>query len=75
MPIDCLAIKDVGLEVQPNVVVVMPRLTRIAGMACRAGNYPFLKVVPAASALPRGIYLLHVRSMGGRSINKIIAGN
>jgi len=75
LPLDCLAIQDVTVNVQPNVVVVLPRLGRVEGRACHAGNYPFTKVEALTKALPKGIFLLHARSMGGRSINKIETGN
>lgn len=74
LPSDCLAVGDVKIEVQGNVVVAMPKLARIEGQSCRAGNFGFSKTVALTERMPRGMYLLHVRAMGGRSINKMEFG-
>ncbi len=73
MPMDCLTIDSVDVQVQPDAAIVRPRMARLES-SCRKGNFPFTKTVPITQTLPRGVFLLHVRSMGGRSINKIVAG-
>jgi hypothetical protein len=74
MPLDCLTIDAVDVQIQGDVMVALPRLANLPGKACRKGNFPFTKTVSMAKAIPRGVFLLHVRSMGGQSINKIAAG-
>lgn len=74
MPLDCLTIDAVDVQIYSDSAVVRPRMSRLEGVSCRKGNFPFTKNVPVTQALPRGVFLLHVRSMGGRSINKMVAG-
>ncbi len=73
LPADCVTLGETRLEVQPNVLVAVPSLVRTADRQCRRGTFPFTKTVELRRALPKGLFLLHVRSMGGRSIQKMIS--
>jgi len=68
----CLSFADVKVYLDPkDVVVVLPILKPWqSSPACKAGKFPF-SVTAKLPAMTAGRYLLHVRSMNGRSINKI----
>lgn len=69
----CLTITDVKLNVDRDVVVVLPFVEFRPGHACSQGEFAFEKIIPVTQTLPAATsYLLHVRSMGGQSINKMV---
>lgn len=67
----CLSIKDVELQAQGDVLVVLPTIHKLAQNGCRSGDFPFEKAIFLKEALPEE-FLLHVRSMGGQAINKMV---
>ncbi len=71
-PTNCLAIDQVKIDKQQNVVVIQPiaKLTRRFG--CAMGYFPVTEVIKLGK-VNRGRYLLHVRSSGSQANNQIIA--
>lgn len=67
----CTELKEVRVHYYPEVIVVQPIARRTEIGPCEAMRNRFLKTVPLDPAL-RGTYLLHVRSMNGQAINKVV---
>lgn len=65
----CMRLQKVQAHVQTNVVTVQP-LAQLAQGPCVAGNFPFEQTT-AVNAPRSGRYLLHVRSLNGKSINNL----
>ena len=69
----CLTLTETKVRVNRDVVVVLPFAEFRPGRTCSDGEFPFEKTIPISETLPKDTsYLLHVRSMGGQSINKMI---
>ena len=68
----CLGFKSVEMNVSQNAIVVLPRIGWVKRTDCTRGHFPFSKAFAVKKALPSQSFLLHVRAMTGRSINKII---
>lgn len=72
-PTNCMSVKEVGIEVQSDVVVVRPASKIVIDdQRCHAGEFPFEYRFNVKNPLPKSSYLLHVRSMGGQAINKMM---
>ncbi len=68
----CLSLEDVQVNVRANnVVEVLPRAELATGRGCALTPLPFSKTV-TINNFPAGDTLLHVRSMGGQSVNRVI---
>ena len=66
----CMRLQKVISNVQGNVVTVQPIANLLAAGACTPGQFPFEQTVALSQARP-GRYLLHVRSLNGKSINNL----
>jgi hypothetical protein len=73
-PNDCLSLREVRVDVQRDVVVVLPILqfTPTVSGTCTAGYYPFRKEQALTQLLGQHPYLLHARSMNGQAINRLV---
>ncbi|MBI1859810.1 MAG: hypothetical protein HYR96_02700 [Deltaproteobacteria bacterium] len=67
----CTVIKDVKVNYYKDVLVVQPIAEHTSGRADCSGRTRFQKLIELKSDL-RGTFLLHVRSMEGKAINKMI---
>ncbi len=66
----CTEIDDVKVAYYPEAIVVQPIARRSEGV-CTLMKMPFIKKVDLDPSL-KGTRLLHVRSMNGQAINKIV---
>lgn len=67
----CMKLKEVKFDVQDKVLVVRPIAELTSSSTCIEGKFPFehdTEVGPMKS----GRYLLHVRSLNGKSVNNLI---
>lgn len=74
--VGCMTIKEVRVLRTPgNVLVVMPIAELLTGgPACDAqgGNKDFSIEAPVQNPLEDGEYLIHVRALSGRSVNRVV---
>lgn len=68
---NCMHLKDVKVSVESKAVVVQPIAELEQRDGCLRGKFPFSKVVKV-DLVPKGRYLLHVRSMNAKAINNLI---
>lgn len=68
----CTVLTEVVVSVQPQVIVLQPITAIPAGADCRSGKFPFEKIVELPSDVKAGRYLLHVRSLSGKSVNTLV---
>ncbi len=73
-PDSCLSIRKTTILLEEDVMVVLPELKR-DGADCEKGHYPFQVDVKVERELPHRTFLLHVRSMSGTSINKLVVSH
>lgn len=67
----CLFFKEVRVRVYNNIIEVLPIVQKAPTQSCQRGYFPFQRA--AGLQVPRkGRYLLHVRSMEGQAINKLV---
>jgi hypothetical protein len=71
---DCLSIDQVKVTIEPDVIVLQPIAKVESRPNCKSGRFAFSKVVPI-DLIPKGRYLLHVRSMNGNAINSLVNVN
>jgi hypothetical protein len=71
LPCDCLAVEDVKLTLEKDVLVLQPILKPEVLTGGSTGFLPIKKVIDLPS-IPAGRYLLHVRSMNGNAINTLV---
>lgn len=69
----CTEIEEIKIHYYPEVIVVQPTARR-TGERCALQKTRFMKVVELEPAL-KGTFLLHVRSMEGQAINKLVDVN
>jgi len=69
---DCQVIKKIAILPQKDVVVVLADVDHPEGVNCKKGLYPFEHEFEVNKEIPRKAFLLHVRSLGGKSINKLV---
>lgn len=55
-----------------GVMVVQPVIARNEEADCSHAKVRFLKTVELDANIPTGVYLLHVRSLNGQAVNKIV---
>lgn len=67
----CLKLKKVTVALHGEVLVVLPTIHRPSREGCRGGDFPFKEEVLIRESLPQS-FMLHVRSMGGQAINKMV---
>ena len=68
----CLDLDPANIQVNKyaDVIVILPRLTVLSGQDCKKIETPLQEVISIGPLVP-GSYLLHIRSMTGRSINRV----
>jgi hypothetical protein len=67
----CSSFEDVKVAVNDRVIVVQPIIKRDSALSCPAEKNRFQKVIPLSPTI-KGLYLLHVRSLDGQAINKMV---
>jgi len=70
LPDRCSEFKEVQVHYYPETIVVQPIVKRI-GELCAPYKTRFVKEVQLDSSL-RGVQLLHVRSLSGQALNKLV---
>ena len=70
-PNSCMAMKEVRIHFDPNVIVVQPIAEMTEAANCVDGKFPFTKRV-AVNGVKSGRHLLHVRSMNAKAINTLV---
>lgn len=70
-PSRCLKIKEVKSDVQSDVVIIQPIVEMDPSEHCVGGQFPYETSVDVGSMKP-GRYLLHVRTINGKSVNNLI---
>jgi len=69
----CQSLGEVTFKVNGDVVIALPSVDFQRTPDCKLGEFAFEKTVPVDTELPKGdSYLLHVRTMAGQSINKMM---
>ncbi len=68
----CLSLGDVVVTPQKDVVVVQPMVKVDDSGGCTNGKFRFTYEKLIAGKILSGRYLLHVRSMNGRSVNSLV---
>jgi len=71
LPVSCMKLKDVLFDKQADVIVVQPIVEMDKSIPCVEGKFSFEKTSDIG-ALNSGTYLLHVRSMNGKSVNSVV---
>ena len=67
----CTIFEDIKVHYTSDVIVVQPIVKHIAERGCESQKVRFVKTVELKNDLT-GVYLLHVRSMNGQAINKVV---
>jgi len=67
----CTIFEDIKVNYSSDVITVQPIVKHIAGRGCESQKVRFVKTVELKKELT-GVYLLHVRSMNGQAINKVV---
>ena len=67
----CTVFEDIKVNYTEDVIVVQPIVKHIAVRGCAQEKTRFVKTVQLKDGLT-GMYLLHVRSMNGQAINKMV---
>lgn len=62
---------NIKVDRQNNVIIVQPVLELNQNSACNYSPYPLYQIV-SLGALTKGTYLIHVRSMSGKSVNRTL---
>jgi hypothetical protein len=70
-PLSCWKLKQVKFDIQPDVLVIQPIAEVDPSLPCTPGKFHFETATEVGSMKP-GRYLLHVRSMNGKSVNNLI---
>lgn len=73
-PSSCMSLDNVKVTLEPKVIVLQPIAALADRTDCVAGKFPFSKVVKV-DLIPKGRYLLHVRSMNAKAINTLVDVN
>jgi len=69
----CTKMTNILVHTSNDAIVVQPVVTRYGNAAqCDTAHVPFRMRAKIPTALKRGEYLLHVRSMSGNSVNKLV---
>jgi len=70
----CMTFKKVLTRVVGDVLIVLPQLA-YEGENCEQGHYPFTKDFDVKDELPHENFLMHVRTISGSAINKMIVSH
>lgn len=68
----CMRLADVVANVQPKVITVQPIMEMTEGTLCADGMFPFEEKIEVHGLSAKQRYLVHVRSLNGKSINNLI---
>jgi len=68
----CSDFQDITVKVKDDVIVVQPIVTRTADISCAPEKVRFLKTIELDESIGHGMYMLHVRSLNGQAINKLV---
>lgn len=70
-PSSCMKLKEVKSQVQTDVLVIQPIVEIDPSKDCVGGQFHFETSIDVGFMKP-GRYLLHVRSMNGKSVNNLV---
>jgi len=68
----CSDFEDIKVSVSNDVIIVQPVIARKADISCAPEKVRFLKTVELNEKVAHGMYMLHVRSLNGQAINKLV---
>ncbi|MFM8268789.1 MAG: hypothetical protein ACKN9V_01260 [Pseudomonadota bacterium] len=68
----CSDFQDIKINVANDVIIVQPVLARKAEISCAPEKVRFLKTIELEDTVKEGVYMLHVRSLNGQAINKLV---
>lgn len=72
LPDDCLAFQQIIVQQEnKNVISVRPVIEKIDRNDCHEGAFAYQQSAPLPD-LTKGRYLLHVRSLNGQAVNKLV---
>lgn len=77
LPSKSIRIKEIKVSPFPDVVVVQPIVEAVPGLqpiwelVSEFAPRPHFHVKKALTDLPKGVYLLHIRTMNGKAINQL----
>lgn len=71
---DCMKLDRVLTHIEHKVIVVQPIATMQERGNCQEGKFPFNTVV-TVNNVPKGRYLIHVRSMNAKAVNTLVDVN
>lgn len=70
-PMSCWKLRRVDFEIQPQVLLIKPIIEVDNSVPCNAGKFHFETATELGGISP-GRYLLHIRSMNGKSVNNLV---
>jgi len=68
----CSDFEDIKVNVSNDVIIVQPVLERKTDISCAPEKVRFLKTIELNNDLKHGMYMLHVRSLNGQAVNKLV---
>ncbi|NBX75657.1 MAG: hypothetical protein EBQ92_03820 [Proteobacteria bacterium] len=68
----CSDFQEIKVNVANDVIIVQPVLERKADISCAPEKVRFLKTIELNDNVKNGVYMLHVRSLNGQAINKLV---
>ena len=68
----CSDFEEIKVQVSNEVIIVQPVLARKADISCAPEKVRFLKTIELNDSVKNGVYMLHVRSLNGQAINKLV---
>lgn len=68
----CSDFEDIKVKVANDVIIVQPVLSRKSDISCAPEKVRFLKTIELGNDVKDGVYMLHVRSLNGQAINKLV---
>lgn len=69
-PLSCMKLQKVETHVLTDSLIIQP-ISEMVNTGCKDGTFPFETEVDLGAVKP-GRYLLHVRSMNGKSVNSLV---
>ena len=70
-PDSCMTLGETRVKMDQSVIVVLP-IAQHPGTACNSGGPQTYESIVDLSTAPKGKQLIHVRSMNGKSLNRIV---
>lgn len=68
---DCMTLDEVKVSVEQEAIVIQPIAKFEENRDCTNGRFPFSQTVKV-DLVPKGRYLLHVRSMNANAVNALV---